>query len=362
VIKVFEVVECGGPGGTGEQVAAICNGLDPAKFDVSLVYAVRGGSPEEYRAKCRGAKTAYYIPEMTREIAPAADAAALRKLHRLFAEHRPDVVHAHSSKAGVLARAAAKAAGIKTIFYTPHGYGFLMQDRSPASRAIYRAIEKAAARIGTTIAVSPGEGAQAERLGAKRVSVVCDAYLGEFTELLPHDGLVVGSCGRMTHARNPDAWVLLVQRLCDSRNGVKCVWIGGGEDEGKVHENLVNMNLLIKVSVTGWLPAAQAREKMRGLDLFVHYSRWDAMPNAVLEAMALGLPVVASDVPGNRDAVVDGVTGFLVKTEVELLERCQQLLDDESLRHKLGAAGRERVRREFSRERMLTELSRLYGA
>jgi glycosyltransferase involved in cell wall biosynthesis len=362
VIKVFEVVECGGPGGTGEQVAAICNGLDPAKFDVSLVYAVRGGSPEEYRAKARGAKAAYYVPELTREIAPVADAAALRKLHRLFAEHRPDVVHAHSSKAGVLARAAAKAAGIKKIFYSPHGYGFLMQDRSPASRAIYKTIEKAAARIGATIAVSPGEGAQAERLGAKRVHVVCDAYLGERKELLPHDDLLVGSCGRMTHARNPDAWVLLVQRLCDSRNGVKCVWIGGGEDEARTHENLVNMNLLIKVAITGWLPAEQAREKLRGLDLFVHYSRWDAMPNAVLEAMALGLPVVASDVPGNRDAVEDGVTGFLVKTEVELLERCQQLLDDEPLRLKLGAAGRERVEREFSRDRMLTELSRLYAA
>jgi len=165
----------------------------------------------------------------------------------------------------------------------------------------------------------------------------------------------------MTHARNPDAWVLLVQRLCDSRNGVKCVWIGGGEDEGKVHENLTNMNLLMKVSVTGWLPAEKAREKLRGLDLFVHYSRWDAMPNAVLEAMALGLPVVASDVPGNRDAVEDGVTGFLVKSEVELLERCQQLLDDEPLRRKLGAAGRERVKREFSRERMIRELSGLYA-
>lgn len=362
MIKVFEVLECGGPGGTGEQVAAICNGLDPARFDVSLVYASRESSPEEYRAKCRGAKAAYYVPEMTREIAPAADAAALRKLHRLFAEHRPDVVHAHSSKAGVLARAAAKAAGVKNILYTPHGYGFLMQDRGTASRALYRAIEKAAARIGTTVAVSPGEGEQARRLGAKRVSVVHDAYLGDFSEPLPHDDLIVGSCGRMTYARNPDAWTLLVQRLCDSRNGVKCLWIGGGEDEARVHENLVNMNLLMKVSVTGWLPAEQARERLRGLDVFVHYSRWDAMPNAVLEAMALGLPVVASDVPGNRDAVQDGVTGFLVKSEVELLERCQQLLDDADLRRKLGAAGRERVRKEFSRERMLAELSRLYEA
>jgi len=356
VIKVFEVVECGGPGGTGEQVAAICNGLDPARFEVSLVYAVRGGAPDEYRAKCSGAAAAYYLPEMTREISLPNDLAAFRKLRALFNQHRPDVVHAHSSKAGALGRAAAKAAGIKTIFYTPHGYGFLQQDRSAASRLLYKGIEKAASRIGAVIACAPGEAAA---LGAEHT--VCDAYLGEFREPLPHDGLAVGSCGRLAYARNPDAWLLLSQRLTDSRNGLKCFWIGGGEDEARVRVQLENMNLAGRAELTGWLLADEARERLRALDIFVHYSRWDALPNAVLEAMAAGLPVVASDNTGNRDAVEDGVTGFIVKSEVELLERCQQLIDDKELRLKLGAAGRERVKREFSRERMLAELSRLYS-
>lgn len=362
MIKVFQVVECGGPGGTGEQVAAICNGLDPARFDVSLVYAVRDGSPDEYRAKCAGAKTAYFVPEMTREISFISDIAAFRKLRTLFAEHRPDVVHAHSSKAGVLARAAAKAAGIRTIFYTPHGYGFLQQDRSAASRLLYKTLERAAARIGAVIACAPGEAAAAKELSWGRpVHTVCDAYLGEFQDPVPHDGLVAGSCGRLTYARNPDAWILLAQRLTDSRNGLKCVWIGGGEDEPRVRVQLENMNLAGRAELTGWLPPEQARERLRAFDLFVHYSRWDALPNAVLEAMAAGLPVVASDNSGNRDAVEDGVTGFIVKSEMELLERCQQLIDDKALRLKLGAAGRERVRREFSRERMLADLSRLYA-
>ena len=361
MIKVFEVVECGGPGGTGEQVAAICNGLDPARFEVSLVYAVRGGSPEEYRAKCRGAKAAYFVPEMTREISPASDLVAVRKLRALFAEHRPDVVHAHSSKAGVLARAAAKAAGVPVIFYTPHGYGFLQKDRSAAARLLYKTVEMAASRIGAVIACSPGEAAAARALGARAVHTVSDAYLGGVLEPRPHDGLVVASCGRLTYARNPDAWILLAQRLTDSRNGLMCVWIGGGEDEERARVLLENMNLKGRAEITGWLAADEARERLRSADLFVHYSRWDALPNAVLEAMAAGLPVVASDNAGNRDAVVDGVTGFIVKNEVELLERSQQLIDDKDLRLKLGAAGRERARLEFSRERLLTELSALYS-
>lgn len=361
MIKVFEIVECGGPGGTGEQVAAICNGLDPARFEVSLVYAVRAGSPEEYRAKCSGAKKAYFVPEMTREISLVNDLEAMRKLRALFAEHRPDVVHAHSSKAGVLARAAAKVAGVKAVFYTPHGYGFLQQDRAAASRLLYKTVEKAAARFGTTIACAPGEAAAARALGGGPVHTICDAYLGDFLEPLPHDGLAVGACGRLTYARDPDAWILLAQRLTDSRNGLKCVWIGGGDDEARARVLLENMNLAGRAEITGWMAAAEARERLRALDVFVHYSRWDALPNAVLEAMAAGLPVVASDNSGNRDAIEDGVTGFIVKSEMELLERCQQLIDDKALRLRLGMAGRERVRRGFSRERMIAELSRLYG-
>lgn len=360
MIKVFQVLECGGPGGTGEQVASICNGLDPARFSVGLVFSARGTDPDAYRARCTGARQAYFLPEMTREIAPAADLSAFRKLRRIFSEHRPDVVHAHSSKAGVLARAAAKAAGVPKVFYSPHGYGFLMKDRSAASRALYRLIEGAMARVGETIAVSPSEAAEATKLSRRPVHTVPDAYLGDFPAPLPHDGLVVGSCGRLTPARNPDAWVLLAQRLTDSRNGLRMAWIGGGEDEARVRTHLENMNLTAKAEITGWLPAAESRRRLAGLDLFVHYSRWDALPNAVIEAMAAGVPVVASDIPGNHDAL--GEAGLFVGDEVALLKACQRLIDDPEERRRLGEAGRERARREFSRQRQLAALSRLYAA
>lgn len=325
MIKVIQVVENAAPDAAA-QASAIRAGLDAAKFDAALVDAT-------------GMSTA--------------------ELRRLFLDRRPRAVHAHG--AGVRARVAAKAAGVGTILHTPHGYGFLSGDR-PAARALEKLLERGAARIGSVVAASPSEAEQARRLGAARVAVVRDAYDGEFPEPLPHDDLLVASWGNMTPDQDPEAWVLLAQRLCDSRNGLRCLWLGGGPGEELARTNLNNMNLLMKVEVTGPIEAAAARERLRGADLFVRFSREARDCRAVLDAMARGLAVVASDLPAHRDAIEDGVTGFLVRSEVELLERCHQLVDDDALRAKLGAAGRERVKREHSRARQLDELSRLYAA
>ncbi len=366
MIKVFEVIECGGPGGTGNQVAALCNGLDPKRFETTLVYNVRpGADPVAYQALAQGAKNAVRVEALTREISPLRDFSAFLALYRLFKAEKPDVVHAHSSKAGALARSAAALAGVNTIYYTPHGYGFLQQDRSDFSRAIYRGVERALSKIGLIVAVSESEGELARSLSPRRpVEVVCDAFLDQIPDAPapePHEGLRVGSCGRMTFARRPEAFVNLSQRLTDSRNKLTCVWIGGGDDEASVRRHLENMNLAAKVEITGWLERSAAQSALRKLDVVVHYSLWDGLPNAVLEAMAYGLPVVASDGPGNRDAVVHGETGFLAKNEMELLEYTLRLIDDPALRRRLGENGRSRVRERFSLGEAIRRWEELYA-
>mgnify|MGYP001568519445 CR=1 FL=1 len=362
--KIFQVLECGGPGGTGNQVAAICDGLDKEKFEVGLVYGVRTGAPEEYRKTATGAEKEFYLTELTREITPIEDIRALWKLWRIFVAERPDVIHAHSSKGGFLARIAGFLARVPKIYYSPRGYGFLQQDRSAASRLLYKILESAASTIGEVIAISPSEAKLAESLSwGAPVRLAQDPFLGEILPPAPPSpgqGVLVGACGRLTFARNPEAFVLLSQRVTDSRNGVRCVWIGAGELEAGIRADLTNMNLLNRFEITGWLEPAQARERLRGLSVFVHYSRWEGLPNAVLDAMALGLPVVASDIPGNRDAVVHGQTGFLAADEVELLEFTLKLLDDAELRRRFGEAGRERVRTNFNKEETFRALENLY--
>ena len=367
-VRVMEVVECGGPGGTGYQVAAICNGLDKTRFESSLVYAVRPGStPRQYEDMARGAGRFFHVPEMVREISPASDFKALVRLYRIFRECRPDIVHAHSSKAGFLARVAAWAAGVERIYYSPRGYSFLQTDRSVFIRGFYRILERLASAFGEIVAVSESEAALARGLGVRKVRVVADAYLGEMREPAGKDkksrkrGAVVCASGRLTFARHPEAFVRLAQRLTDARNGVKCVWIGGGELQPLMEEMIRDLGLAGKLEVTGWLPHEEALRRLAEADVFVHYSRWDAMPNAVLEAMACGLSVVASDIPGTRGLIRPGENGFLAVAEPELLERTLQLVDDPELGARLGANGRDMVREEYSLERLLREISELYS-
>jgi glycosyltransferase involved in cell wall biosynthesis len=150
-------------------------------------------------------------------------------------------------------------------------------------------------------------------------------------------------------------------RLTDARNGVKCVWIGEGEARPLMEEMILDLGLGHKLEVTGWLPHKEALRRMADADMLVHYSRWDAIPNAVLEAMALGLPVVASDIPGNRGLIIPGENGLLASTEIELLEKTLELIDDRALAARLGAKGRAIVSAEYTRERLMSELSELYA-
>lgn len=354
MLRVLQVLECGGPGGTGNQVAAIVRGLDKARFETVLVYAVRPGSaPADFEKRASGAARYVHIPEMTREISPLSDLKAWWRLYRLFRELEPDVVHAHSSKAGFLARTAAWAAGVPRIFYSPRGYAFLQQDRSPLSRALYWGLEAAVSWIGAIAACSEAEAALARGLRTcSRVVVARDAYLGEVYDGPPGRELVVCAAGRMSCPRHPEAFARL------ARKGLKArfLWIGGGELEASVRELAGDA-----VEVTGWLSHEAALEKLKTGSIFVHYSRWEGLPNAVLEAMACGLPVVASDLPANRELVENGKTGWVVGSEDELFEKVRALAHDPHRREAMGKAGREVVRSEFGLERLLEELAELYS-
>jgi hypothetical protein len=294
--------------------------------------------------------------------------AAFWKLYRLMKREKPDVVHAESSKAGVLARAAAWLAGVPRIYYSPHGYGFQQTDAGALGRAFYWCVEKAFSWIGNIVANSEGEAAQARRLSwGKEVFQVRNLFVMEDAPPRPaavESGLVlVGALGRLSRARNPEAFVRMAESLAKTHPNARFVWIGGGELEAEFRGLVARSGLGDKFEVTGHVSREAVLEKLASLDVFVHYSLWEGgAPIALHEAMFFAKPVIASNISGNVDLVIPGRTGLLAGSEDELLRHAERLVESAELRAELGRNAKTFLQTEVSIEKSMAALERLYSA
>ena len=114
------------------------------------------------------------------------------------------------------------------------------------------------------------------------------------------------------------------------------------------------------MDVTGWMARADALAAMRGLDIYLHPSRWEGMPVALIEAQLCGLPAIATDVVGNRDVVIAGKTGFLCRSAEDMAARLQSLIRDRDLRERMGLEARELAMPRFNLARMVVQTDSLY--
>ncbi len=362
-IRVMHAVEsfCGG---VFSSVGQIVNHLDPSRFEVTLVHSLRPETPADFARRFAPHVRLVYLP-MRREIHPGADLRAFFALRRLVLQERPDVLHLHSSKAGMLGRAVARSAREMAVFYSPRGWSFLRQDVPPARRFLFRSLERLGAGLGgTVVACSEGE-YQAGRPLVRALRLIPNAV-----DLAELDGIVAAApapalpsaapltiaiCARLTAARAPTMFAEVAQ-LVRARCGaqVRFVWIGAGDSP----EVLTGAG----VEVTGWLPRPEAVRRLLQADIYLHTSLWEGMPLAILEAMALAKPVVATDVVGNRDLLLHGQTGFLESNVSGLTAALLQLLGDSGLRSRMGQLGRRRVEAEFSLPAMIAAWQGLYCA
>jgi glycosyltransferase involved in cell wall biosynthesis len=364
--KVFLVLECGSPHGVGHQIAMICRRIDRARFETCVVYATRPDTPpEEFERMTAAADRHFHVPDMVRPISPRRDLSAFLSLCRLMGRERPDVVHAESSKAGVLARAAAWLTGVPRVYYSPHGYGFLQTDAGPAARRLYWWIEKSLSWIGNIIACSSGEAELARRLSwGREVFLVRNLFaLEEDIPDVPHSTeVVVGAVGRLTPARNPEAFLRLAKTLSVERPETRFVWVGGGELEDAIRREAKRLGLDGFLEITGHVTRATVLEKLARMDVFVHFSRWEGgAPIALHEAMAFGKPVVVSDIAGNRELVRPGVSGLLAAGEAELQDDVRRLVASEELRRLLGRGAKDFLEQEVSAEKTMAALEDLYS-
>jgi glycosyltransferase involved in cell wall biosynthesis len=286
---------------------------------------------------------------------PVSSVATMRAavaLRQELVRHRGGVLHMHSTYAGIVGR-LVPARGWRR-FYAPQGYAFLNASYPRKVRFVALATEILLAPRAHTLACSRAEAAVAARLlRVNRVSIIRNG-LDSGPAPAPAGGrplrFVVASIGRAYYQRRPDLFAELASRLQDELD-IEFRWFG----EGPESEALADA----RVAVSGWLAQAEVASALRRSHVIVHFSAFEGLPLALLEAMAAERPIIASDLPVIREVVGD--TAILVNGVGEAADAVRQLYANGPLRRELGLRARDRVHRLFSERAMVERTLAVYG-
>ncbi|MBI3548017.1 MAG: glycosyltransferase family 4 protein [Elusimicrobia bacterium] len=366
-------------GGAQQNTLHTVSHLDPDRYEVLLIAGEGGLLDDEARqlSSARARPFALrFVPSLVREVDPLRDAAALLQLRQILADTRPDVVHTHSSKAGILGRLAARLAGHPALLHTYHGFGFHPL-QAPAVRAAYVALERLCAGLSDcSVFVSEANREEAARLGivSPRTELIRSGVrLADYPALLADKGAkkaslgcrmhkpLVVSVGNLKPQKNPEAFVGVVERCAKEVPEANWLFVGDGPLRGRIEGRLVARGLSSKVFFPGW--RKDTAEILAAADVFVLTSLWEGLPRALVEAMKSGLPSVCFATDGVRDLVRDGENGFLVSAgdEAAMAAKVVRLLKDAALAKAIGAEASKSVGREFDIDEMVRRQEKLYN-
>jgi glycosyltransferase involved in cell wall biosynthesis len=343
-MRVLMVITRGEAGGAQVHVLELVRGLQD-RVELAVVVGDDGFLAGELRELGVDVRV---LPTLRREIDLGVDRRCLRQLRALIRSVRPHLVHTHSTKAGLLGRAAAWREGVPAM-HTAHAWSF--SDGLPRRRVAFAApIEALAGRFTRRFVVV----SEADREIALRYRVAREEQLRVVHNGVPDtphraepgDGPpVIAMVARMAA---PKDHLLLIRALAGVREPFQLLLIGDGPDRSEIERTIEERGLVGRVELAG--VSDEVPRLLAGAWIATLISRQEGFPLAVLEAMRAGLPVIASDVGGVREAVEDGVTGLLVPRgdEAALRAALTRLLADAALRRAMGAAGRRAYEARFT--------------
>ena len=345
-------------GGAAENTVATMVALDAAGYPGPLAVGVAesdAGSVDD--ARRRGVRL-LDVPALSREVG-ARDLTALVHLWRLMRARRPAIVHTHTSKAGFVGRLAARLAGVPAIIHQPHGhifYGYYGAGRT----AFYVALERLAARWtdrlvtlterGTDEHLARGIGRRAQYravpsgVQTSQLRARAPARAGARARLgLAGDAFVVAGLGRFVPVKGFDLLVAALPALAAAVPSARVVLVGDGPERTALEAQATGLGVRERLLVTG--ATSDVAVGLAAADALAAPSRNEGMGRALVEAMALGLPVVGTEVGGIPAVVADGETGRLVPPgdAAALAAALIELGRDAALRAKLGAAAAARA-------------------
>ena len=370
-VKVAHIITRLDLGGAQQNTLYTSRHLDPRRFDVVLLCGAGGVLDAEARSGAR----IVLVKNLVRAVSPWRDLAAFWELRRILRAERPAVVHTHSSKAGILGRFAAWAAGVPVVIHTFHGFGF--HDRqSWWAKGLYVLVERWAAALATALVfVSRSNQDYARRHGLGdpgRYVLIrsgvklsdyparCDAAGKKRSLGLAPDARVILSVGNFKPQKNPEDFLTLARQVAAADSRAAFVFVGDGPLRGKLEAGLAQAGLQGRFLLAGW--RRDVAELLAASDVFVLTSYWEGLPRALVEAMKSGVVPVCYATDGVIDLVRDGENGYLIApgdTDA-MARRVLGLLSDEPARRRLAAAAADSVGMEFDIDHMVRQQEDLY--
>ena len=352
--KVLHVIARMNVGGTARYVGELVENISNSKLASGFVQGSEVEDPSVSKLHV------IRINHLGRKISPINDYKSWRELRAIIREHKPEIIHTHTFKAGLIGRLIS---GKHKHVHTFHGHLFDDSSFSLLEKKVITLTEKFLARR-TDVLISVGQNVGQELRDAgigvdqKWVSIapgvqplpVTDKSVARISLGLPDSVLIVGWMARMAPVKNPQLLLEVAKQLPE----VQFVMAGGGD----LLES-IKANAPTNVKVIGWADAATF---WSAVDIAISTSDNEGMPVALIEAQLAGVPVIATNVGSNSEVVKDKVSGFVVaKNASEIAQAVEILISDVKRRDKLGIAAKKRASELFTVERLIEKHKSCYG-
>ncbi len=322
----------------------------------------------------------HLMRELVRPIAPFRDVIALGKLVAFIRRGRYDVVHTHSSKAGILGRIAARCAGVPIVVHTLHGLVF-GEHAGPAKSAAYIALKKMCAPLtDKLISVCDATKEGAIRAGIGRPEQHCTIYSGFQTDIflrvreqlsvaeakrrlgLSPEHLVVGKVARLAPQKSHHHFVKAARQIASAQPRARFLLVGDGVLRPEIERQVADMGLKECFVFAGLAAPDAVPSLIQAMDVVVHTAAWEGLARVIPQALAVGKPVVGFALDGTPEAIEHGVTGFLARPydPVDVAKHVLEILDDEPRRVAMGERGRTFAATNFSIDVMVERINAVY--
>ncbi|MED4967016.1 glycosyltransferase family 4 protein [Heyndrickxia coagulans] len=365
--KILFICESLG-GGVRRHIVDVLSELNKNEFDIFLIYNPKRSDKVFIKNKKKFIENniKLYPLIMEREIS-LKDINAFINIFLLMRKIKPDIVHCHSSKAGALGRIAAFLTRRKAVYYTPHAYIMQTPNVRPFKKKVYMLIEKLLGYITSiTINVSFGERNFAinNRIVRKnKTKVIYNGISPNNTAKLEYNlkkEIIIGTVARMDEQKDPLSFYKIASNVVNHNPNVKFYYVGDGPLKHKLEKKIKLDGLNDKIILTGF--QEDVSEYLKKFDIFLLTSKYEGLPYSLIEAISYGIPIVATNIIGNNEIVIDGINGYTFDiNDISLAEEkiCYLIKNPKEISN-LGKNGYCIFNEKFTLDKMIQSLEKLY--